>query len=157
MRPQFLRWRKFGAQVQIPAGLLPSFKFSLFFFFKSYFYPSVCLSLVTLFSFARFLRISSLRGHGGGFSFGGDPELSVSPLTIIIGSYQIFSLSVFISNGPRFLELSSLLNGLPFSALCLSFVVALSPCFTGREQGLAVCSRPTKDCAFAIGRVSWFG
>ena len=60
-----------------PGGANTRFLIFVFFFFKSYFYPSVCFSLVTLFSFARFLRISSLREHGGGFSFSGDPEISV--------------------------------------------------------------------------------
>ena len=77
-------------------GATTRFLIFVVFFFKSYFYPSVCLSLVTLFSFARFLRISSLRGHGGGFSFGGDPELSVSPLTITIGSLpNLFTLCIY--------------------------------------------------------------
>ena len=125
-----------------------------FFFFSSYFYPLVCFclfSLLTLFSFARFLRISSLREHGGGFSFGGDPELTVSPLN------QISSVPVFISNCPRSSEHSSLLHSLPFLTLCLSLVMTLSSCFTGREQGLVACSRPAKGCAFSVGRVSWFG
>ena len=42
-----------GVQVQIPLGLLPAF------FLSSYFYPLACfclLSLLTLFSFARFFR-----------------------------------------------------------------------------------------------------
>ena len=140
-----------------PGGATTRFLIFVLFFLQIVYYPSVCFSLVTLFSSARVLRISSLREHGGGFSlvvilnWAFLHQLSLSAL------YQISSLSVFISNGPRSLELASLLYGLPFLTLCLSLVVALSPCFTGQELGLVVCSRPTKHCAFAIGRVSWFG
>ena len=33
--------------------------------------------------------------------------------------------------------------------------MALYSRFTGREQGLVVCSCPAKGCAFAIGGISW--
>ena len=79
-----------------PGGANTRFLIFVFFFFKSYFYPSVCFSLVTLFSFARFLRISSLREHGGGFSFSGDPEISVSPPNIIVRSIpNLFTLCIY--------------------------------------------------------------
>lgn len=96
---------------------------------------------MTLFSFARFLRISSLESMV--VDLASVVILVVSPPIIIMALYQISSLSVFISNSPRSSEHSSLLNSLPFLTLCLSFVMALSSCFTGREQRLVVFFVPS--------------
>lgn len=79
---------------------------------------------MTLFSFARFLRISSLESMV--VDLASVVILVVSPPITIMALCQISSLSVFISNSPRSSEHSSLLNSLPFLTLCLSFVMALS-------------------------------
>lgn len=75
-------------------------RFLIFVVFSLIVFLPFCLFLFILtgdlFSFARFLCISSLREHGDGFSFGGDPELTVSPTTIIIGFVpNLFTLCIY--------------------------------------------------------------